>query len=180
MAATTAGTEVPAESHKDGAFPPFDSSTFASQIVWLVIAFGLLYLLMSRIALPRVAGILDDRAGKIAADLDAARKARAESDAALATYETSLAQARAKAQNIAAETRQAVTAETNATRQQLEAELSAKLATAETQITATKTAALGSVNGIAVEAAAAIVEQLIGKAPDAHTVQAAVDAAVSN
>src|ERR1700761_1458313 len=105
MAATTAGTEVPAEPHKDGAFPPFDSSTFASQIIWLVIAFGLLYLLMSRIALPRVAGILEDRASKIGADLEAARRARAESDAALASYETSLVQARAKAQSIASETR---------------------------------------------------------------------------
>jgi F-type H+-transporting ATPase subunit b len=180
MAATTAGTEVPAESHKDGAFPPFDSSTFAAQIVWLVIAFGLLYLLMSKIALPRVAGILDDRARKIQADLEAARKARADSDAALAAYETSLVQARAKAQSIANETRHAVTAETDATRHQLETELSAKLAAAEAQITATKTAALGSVNGIAVDAASAIVEQLIGKAPDLHTVQAAVDAAVSN
>jgi F-type H+-transporting ATPase subunit b len=148
--------------------------------VWLVIAFGLLYLLMSRIALPRIAGILDDRAAKIGADLTAAQKARADSDAALAGYETSLAQARAKGQSIASETRQAVTAETNATRQKLESELSARLATAESQIAATKTAALGSVNGIAVDAASAIVEQLIGKAPDAHIVQAAVDAAVPN
>ena len=181
MAETTAGTQVPGDANgAKGAFPPFDSSTFASQIVWLVIAFGLLYLLMSKIALPRIAGILADRSSKISADVAAAQRAKADSDAAVAAYETSLARARAKAQSIAGETRAAVTAETDVTRKTLEAELSAKLAAAEAQITATKTAALGSVNGIAVEAASAIVEQLIGKAPEPQSVQVAVNAAVAN
>lgn len=181
MAESHAGTEVPGAEHgAKGAFPPFDSSTFASQILWLVIAFGLLYLLMSKIALPRIAGILADRSSKISADLAAAQKAKADSDEAVAAYETSLIKARAKAQGIATETRAAVTAETDATRKSLEADLSTKLAAAEAQITATKTAALGSVNGIAVEAASAIVEQLLGKAPEPQAVQAAVNAAVTN
>jgi F-type H+-transporting ATPase subunit b len=82
MAETThEGTEQP-EGHS-GAFPPFETSTFASQILWLAIAFGLLYWLMSRLALPRVAGILEGRAGAIASDVKAAQAMKAESDAEL-------------------------------------------------------------------------------------------------
>ncbi|WP_413988844.1 F0F1 ATP synthase subunit B [Labrys okinawensis] len=181
MAESTAGTEVPADAHgAKGSFPPFDSSTFASQILWLVIAFGLLYLLMSKIALPRIAGILADRSSKISSDLAAAQKAKADSDEAIAAYETSLIKARAKAQNIASETRAAVTAETDATRKSLEADLSAKLAAAEDQIAATKQSAMGNVSAIAIDATTAIVEQLLGKAPEPDAVQAAVGAAVAN
>jgi F-type H+-transporting ATPase subunit b len=180
MAESTAGTEVPADHGAKGVFPPFDSSTFASQILWLVIAFGLLYLLMSKIALPRIAGILADRSSKISSDLAAAQKAKADSDEAIAAYETSLIKARAKAQTIAAETRAAVTAETDTTRKSLEGDLSAKLAAAEAQITATKTSAMTNVGAIAAEATTAIVEQLLGKAPEPEAVQAAVHAAVTN
>ena len=181
MAETThAGTEVPAGEHGGkGAFPPFESETFASQLVWLVIAFGLLYILMSKLALPRVAGILKTREDTIASDLAAAQKAKADSDAAVAAYEQSLAKARAEAQSIAGQTRDAMAAEAEATRKTLEAQLAEKLGSAEAQIAATKTAALGNVRGIATEATAAIIERLTGKAPDAAAVQAAVDAAVA-
>jgi F-type H+-transporting ATPase subunit b len=179
MAESTAGTEVPGDHGAKGVFPPFDSSTFASQILWLVIAFGLLYLLMSKVALPRIAGILADRSSKISSDLAAAQKAKADSDEAIAAYETSLIKARAKAQNIAAETRAAVTAETDATRKSLEDDLSGKLSAAEAQIAATKAGAMSNVGTIAADATAAIVEQLIGKAPETDAVQAAVSAAMA-
>jgi F-type H+-transporting ATPase subunit b len=74
--ATHAGTEVPGGAH-EGAFPPFDSTHFMSQLIWLAITFGALYLLMSRVALPRVAAILKERSDKIASDLDAAKAAQA-------------------------------------------------------------------------------------------------------
>jgi F-type H+-transporting ATPase subunit b len=179
MAETTqSGTEHPSQEHGSGTFPPFASDTFASQIVWLAIAFGLLYLLMSRVALPQVGGILETRRGKIASDLDAAQAAKAESDAALAAYEASLEAARNRSHAIAAETRDAVQGETEATRKSLEAELATKLASAEDSIARTKSMALGSVRSIAADAAAAIVERLTGRAPDTETVRSAVDTAV--
>src|SRR5262245_61377274 len=143
MAETTkAQTEHPEGGHGGGTFPPFESSTFATQIVWLAIAFGLLYLLMSRVALPRVATILETRRERIAGDLKAAQQLKADSDRAVEAYETSLAQARAKAQAIAAETRDAVNAETETKRKTIEASLGVKLAAAEKQIAATRDAAL--------------------------------------
>src|SRR3954453_14289616 len=176
---TEAGTEQPAEGHGGGAFPPFATETFASQVVWLAIAFGLLYLLMSRVALPRVAGILETRRDRIGADLRAAQQMKADSDRAVEAYETSLAQARAKAQRIAAETRDAVNAEADAKRKAIESELAAKLASAEAQIEATKATALGNVRSIAADAASSIIERLTGTSPDKAAVTAAVDQAVS-
>ena len=161
-----------------GAFPPFDPNTFASQLVSLVIAFVALYLIVSRIALPRVAGVIDARQAAIDGDLQAAQKLKDESDAALKAYEADLARARAQAQAIGAETREKLSATADAERKSLEEQLSAKLAAAEKTIAATRAAAMSNVKGIATDAASAIVEQLTGKAPTAKALNAAVDASL--
>jgi F-type H+-transporting ATPase subunit b len=171
---THAGTEVPAEAHGKGAFPPFESQTFGSQLLWFALAFGALYYLMSKVALPRVAAILDERHQRVSSDLDKAAKLKAETDQAIATYEKALADARANAQKIAAETHDKLAAETEAKRKALEGDLHGKLAAAEAQIVASKTAAMQNVQGIAVDAATAIVERLLGKAPARPEVEAAV------
>ena len=171
--ATKAHTEAPGGAHK-GPFPPFNAETFASQLVWLAITFVALYLLAARVALPRVAGILEARRERIAGDLAEAQRLKTESDAALAAYEKSLADARNRAQTLANQMREKQNAEAEAARKTLEASLNAQLAAAETSIAATKTAAMGNVRGIAVEAAGAIVERLIGNTPTGAAVEAAV------
>jgi F-type H+-transporting ATPase subunit b len=172
--ATTAHTEAPG-GHK-APFPPFHAETFASQLLWFAVCFIVLYLLMSKVALPRVGGILADRRRHIEDDLTEAQRLKEASDAELAAYEKSLAEARGRAQSIAAETRDKLNAEAGRARKVLEEELNAKLAEAEKIIAATKQAALANVRGIAVEAAAAIVERLIGRKPAAPAVETAVDA----
>ena len=101
--------------HK-AAFPPFESNTFASQLVSFAIAFGLLYLIVSRLALPRVGGVLASRQQVIDTDLNEAARLKADSDAALKAYETELANARAKAQAMAAEVRERLNAQQEAAR----------------------------------------------------------------
>src|SRR5687768_13434717 len=98
--ATTANTEAPGGAHK-GPFPPFDSQHFVSQLVWLAIVFIALYVLTSRVALPRVAGILEARRERVAGDLAEAQRLKTDSDAALSAYEASLADARNRAQALA-------------------------------------------------------------------------------
>jgi len=164
--------------HHGGGFPPFDSSTFASQLVSLVIAFVALYLIVSRIALPRVGGIIDARQNAIEGDLAAAQKLKDESDAALKAYESELAAARSRAQAIGNETREKLNAAAEAERTALEAKLNAKLVDAEKQIAATRTAAMSNVRGIAADAATAIVQRLVGVVPDGKTVNSAVDASL--
>jgi F-type H+-transporting ATPase subunit b len=171
--ATTAHTEQPG-GHR-GPFPPFQGETFASQLLSFAICFVALYLLMAKVALPRVGGILADRKQRIEDDLTAAQRLRDESDAELVAYEKALADARARAQGIANETRDKLNAEAERARKALEDELHGKLAQAEKTIARTKQAALANVRGIAVEAAAAIVERLSGSAAPAGAVESAVD-----
>ncbi len=171
MAEPTAHTEAP-EGH--GAFPPFQAQHFPSQLLWLTLTFILLYALMSRIALPRVAGILAARYKRIADDLAAAQGFKERSEAANAAYLKSLADARARAQTIANETRARQAAEAEATNKRLEAQLNEKLAAAERSIAATRSGAMANVSKIAEDTASAIVERLIGAAPSAREVTAAV------
>jgi F-type H+-transporting ATPase subunit b len=170
--ATTAHTEVPGE-HK-GAFPPFNPETFASQLFWLVVTFVLLYAIVAKVALPRVGAIIAYRQKRIADDFAEAEQSKVQSDAAIAAYEKALADARARAQAIANETREQQAAQAAATRKKLEGELNIKLAEAEKTIAATKQTAMTNVRGIATDAAKAIVERLIGHAPADKAVEAAV------
>ena len=172
----TAHTE--AEGGHKAPFPPFQKDTFASQLVSLLIAFVALYVIVSRIALPRVGGVIDARQNAIDGDVAAAQRLKDESDAALKAYEGELAAARARAQAIGTETRDKLNAVSDAERRTLEDQLAAKLAAAEKTIAETRESAMSNVRGIASDAAAAIVQQLTGKKPDARSLKSAVDASL--
>ena len=156
------------------AFPPFESSTYLSQIVWLVIVFGLLYWLMSRVALPRVGAILENRRSRIEGDLADAARMQEQATAASAAYDSKLAEAKTRAQALAQKTHEELLAADEARRHTLEGELNGKMAAAERQIAETKARAMGNVEGIARDAAAAIVQHLTGKAADPQAVDAAL------
>ena len=170
---THATTEAHGGEHESGVFPPFDPATFASQLLWLAITFGALYLLMSKIALPRIGGILDDRKARIDADLAAADASRQKTDAAIAAYEAALAAAKAKAQGIANESREAIQADLAAKRSAVETDLAGKVSAAEARIAQTKAEALTHVDEIATETAQTVVSQLVGDV-SADSVRAAV------
>jgi F-type H+-transporting ATPase subunit b len=164
---------VPASEH-GGGFPPFSKDTFASQLLWITLAFVGLYLLMSRVALPRIGSIIEDRKQRIASDFAEAERLKAESDAASVAYEKSLADARARAQALANESREREAKAAESARKVLDAKLNAQIGEAEKTIAARRSAAMTNVQGIAVEAAAAIVQRLIGSAPASREVEAAV------
>ncbi|WOJ88272.1 hypothetical protein RZS28_10485 [Methylocapsa polymorpha] len=169
--------ELPADvGHGAGAFPPFESANFTPLLIWLVLSFGLLYLLMSKIALPRVENILQTRAAKLAKDLSEASAFHKRSEEAAAAHDKTIADARAKAQALAQETHVKLNAEADAKRHALESDLNAKLSAAETQIAETKAKAMANVEGIAGEAATAIVEHITGKPADPKAIAAALTA----
>jgi F-type H+-transporting ATPase subunit b len=159
-----AGTEVPAEGHGEAGFPPFDSSTFPSQILWIAITFGLFYLFLKKVIMPRLSGILEVRETRIAGDIEQANKMKGDADAAVAAYEQALAEARANANVIGQKARDDGKAEVEAARKSVEASLEAKLADAEARVAKIKDAAMQDVGSIAEETAAAIVSALGGKA----------------
>ncbi|WP_425432938.1 F0F1 ATP synthase subunit B [Hartmannibacter diazotrophicus] len=160
-------------------FPPFDTTHFASQVLWLAISFGLLYYLLSKVALPRIGGILEDRHDRIAWDLSEAERLKQESDDAVAAYEAALAEARDKAHTIARETHDKLSAEMAAKRASVEGELATKLGEAEERIASIKSQAMSEVGAIANETAAAIVTQLAGTEVSSDEISGAVSAAQS-
>ena len=161
--AQKAGTAVPESGAHAKVFPPLDPGTFAPQLVWLALSLGLLYLLLKRVALPRVGEVIEERADRVRRDLQQAEKLKADTEAALANYEQALSEARAKANATAKGMRDKLTAEVDKERAKVEAAIAAKLAEAERRIAETKTRALTSVGDIAGEVAGAIVSRLIGK-----------------
>jgi F-type H+-transporting ATPase subunit b len=168
----TTGQHVPSAEHKS--FPPFDPQTFGSQLFWLVIVFAALYVLMSKLALPRIGSILENRRQHREADLAAAEQLRQKSDEAMMAHEKALADAHARAQAVANEMQQKQAAQSEALRKTLETDLNGRIAAAEKSIAETRAKAMANVQGIAGDAAAAIVERLTGTAPAGNEVSAAV------
>jgi F-type H+-transporting ATPase subunit b len=157
-------------------FPPFDATTFASQLLWFALTFALLYYLMSKIALPRIAGILEDRRDRIASDLDLAERLKKDSEAALAGYEKSLAEARVRANAIAEGARDGAKQAAAAKRSATEANLAEKLGVAEKRIGEIKSKALADVGEIATETAEQVVKALV----DTDVTRSEVSLAVAN
>ena len=174
--AQTVSIVAAADQHAAGGhnFPPFDPSTFAPQVIWLAISFGALYLIMSRVALPRVASVLAERRERIQRDLAEAERLKAETDAALAAYEKSLADARGKAQSLAKDMRDKVASEMDSERRRVDDANAAKLAETEARIADTKVRALANVDQLAAETASAIVERLIGQSVGADDIRQAI------
>ena len=162
--ATTSAVSASQEASQALPFPPFDVSNFASQLLWFAIVFVVLYLVMSRLAVPQIGSIIDKRRGRIDGDLKEAERLKGDTDKAIAAYEEALATARRKATGIAEETRTAIKADLDNKRKDVEAELSRKVSEAEGRIQATKNEALGRVGEIATDTAAAVVSRLIGDA----------------
>ena len=157
--------------------PQLNPLDWAPQLIWLVITFGVLYLLMKRVALPKIGSVIEMRQGRIAGDLGEADKLRRETQEAIAAYEQALAEAKARAHAIAQEARNKLNDEVAAERAELEQDLAAKSAEAEARILAAKTSALKDVNAVASQTAAEIVRRLIGVAPAKPEVDLAVAAA---
>ena len=157
-------------------FPPFNAETFPSQIFWFVIFFGALYLLMSRVALPRLAGIIEGRKARIEGDLAEANSAQDKATEAAKAYEATLAEARNSAQETARQMRDKISAESNAKRAELESRLNTELAAAEARIAKMKADAMGNVATIAEDSASLIVQQLTGKAADPGAIKSAIAA----
>ncbi len=160
-----------------GGLPQMDVSTFPSQIFWLAITFGLLYWIMTWLVLPRLGAAIEERRDRIADDLDRAAESRRLAEEAGAAHKRSLADARAKAQAIAAETRDEVNAEIGVQQKQAEAAIGDKTAAAEQRIAGMKASAAAKVREAAGDTTRAIVEALIQETPTDAAVDAALEKA---
>jgi len=157
-ASTTATTEAP----KSGGFPPFDQTTFPSQIFWLVITFAFLFTVLWRVAGPRINAAITSRRGAINGAIAEASKARADAETAQGQYQAALTAARAKANALAEETRQKLNAEIAKAKADADAKAHDAMAAADARIAGTRETAKAAVGTAARDAAIAIVERLTG------------------
>jgi F-type H+-transporting ATPase subunit b len=159
--------------------PQLNIPDFAPQLIWLAIWFVVLYLLMAKLALPRVAATMEERRQRREGDLARAAQLKSEAEAANAAYQRTLAEARVQAQSTIKETSDRLAADAAERQRALAAALAEQIAAAEHRIAATKEQALAEVRGIAVDVGRSVVEKLTGAAPDAAKMAAAVDSSLS-
>ena len=164
---------------ESGGMPQLDAGSWPAQLFWLSLIFAGFYFFLSRVALPRVATVLEERRDRIANDLDQAALLQKRGDEALAAYEQSLAEARNRASRIARDMRDEVSADTDKQTKSLEAELAKKAGEAEARIQASRDAVMANVATIAADAAQAIVSQITGETPDRNRVESAVAGALN-
>ncbi|WP_372884686.1 F0F1 ATP synthase subunit B' [Shimia sp.] len=146
--------------------PQLDFSNWGNQIFWLLIALIAIYLVLSRIALPRIAAVLAERQGTITNDIAAAEELKAKAAAAEEAYNKALADARAEAQAIVAAAKAEIQSDLDAATAKADAEIAAKAAESEKAIAEIRASALESVKAVATETAGEIVAALGGKADD--------------
>ena len=163
ISALVVAAAAAAHGEKAGGLPQLNPADFSPQLAWLAVTFVVLYLILSRVTLPRIGEVLEERRDRVQRDLDAAERFKTDTDAALAAYEKALSDARQKASSMAKEVRDRLASDTESERTRIESDLNAKLADAEQRITATKTKALSSVDEIAAETASAVVGKLLGE-----------------
>jgi F-type H+-transporting ATPase subunit b len=159
--------------------PQLDVSTFTPQLVWLAISFIALYLLMSRLALPRVDAIIEARRKRMDDDLARAAAIKAEAEAVIAAYQRTLAEARAQAQAAVKERTDQFAAEAAEQQRQLAEALAEQTRAAEREIGAAKERAFAEIRNVAVDVARSVTEKLTGSAADEATLAPAVDRAMA-
>ncbi|WP_439477016.1 F0F1 ATP synthase subunit B family protein [Brevundimonas sp.] len=176
VADTHASTEA-AHGEGGGGLPQFEFQHWFGQIVYLIILFALLYWLMAKVFVPRLRGVIDQRAATIADAVQTARQVQAEAAGQAEAAKAEVEAARASSRSMAAAAKARVTEQANARAAEEEAVVNARIAEAETAIGKTRDAAMTNVGSIASDTAAAIVERLTGKAPTAAEASAAVKGA---
>jgi F-type H+-transporting ATPase subunit b len=155
--------------------PQLDFATFTPQLVWLAITFVVLYLLMSRLALPRVGNIIAARRERIDGDLEKAASMKAEAEAVIAAYERALAQARQEAQATLKSTTDKLAAEAAERQRQIGDKLAVETAAAERRILEARDAALAGLRAVALDVTRAAGAKLVGQPIDEARAAAAID-----
>ncbi|UWQ22284.1 F0F1 ATP synthase subunit B' [Jannaschia sp. W003] len=176
LALEAGGTCVNAFGNAIG-MPQLCDAWFANQIFWLLVALAAIYFILTRVALPRMGAVLAERQGTISNDLAAAEDLKRQAEEAEEHYNTALAEARAEAQRIGQEARDAIKADLDKAIARADEQIAERTAQSEREIGEVRAGAAASVQEVARDVAAEIVRALGGE-PDQSAIDAAVDARV--
>jgi F-type H+-transporting ATPase subunit b len=158
-----------------GSLPQLDLATYPSQIFWLVVTFIILYLMMTKVALPRISEVMEARQARISADLEKATTMKNEAETVRAEYEKALAEARGKAQAQLRQTSDEIAAANTKAEGEAAQKTAVTLQEAEKRIAAAKDESLSNVKSVASEAAGLSIKRLVGLDIEDAKLDAAVD-----
>jgi F-type H+-transporting ATPase subunit b len=158
--------------------PQLDVSTYAPQVIWLAISFALLYVLMARVALPRIGRVLEERRDRVSDNLEKAESLKAEAEGVAEAYEGALAEARAEAQTILRQAADQMAADADQRHARISERLETEIKAGEAHIAEARQQAVANIRQVVVEVAGAAAARLSGRKLDAKPLEAAVEAAL--
>jgi F-type H+-transporting ATPase subunit b len=160
--------------HESGGLPQFDPSSFSSQVVWLAIVFVALYVIFSRLSLPKISSVLETRENKIQGDRDVAEQMKNEAVATLEAYEKSLGDARAEAARISTDTTQNIKTQAEQSLHAFKDKAEGQMSALEASLNDSKHQAMDEMNTIAAEIASAAAEKIVGMSTDINQAKTVV------
>ena len=169
--ATTTGTTA---EHKSGGFPPFEVSTYPSQIFWLTVTFVALLIVMWKVAVPKIGGVISDRKGRIQTELAKAEESRKAAEHAAAAYQAPILEARERARAASEATRTQMAHEFERAKASADTDAHRKTTEAQDRIAAMQRQARWHVTQAAEEAVVDIVGRLTGETVSRAEATAAV------
>jgi len=166
---------VSAQSGESGGMPQLNPEFWVSQIVWLVLTFGILYIVLSKLILPKISDNLESRKSQILENIETAETQREESEKKLKEFEKIILESKLEAKNYFKEARQKILEDINNKRVALEKDIDNEISAAEQEVNNLKIASSEKIKNIAVETSSELIKQLIGEEANSSSISAIVE-----
>ena len=160
---------------ESGGMPQLNPEFWISQIFWLTLTFGILYIVLSKLILPKISANLELRKSQIQENIDAAEKQRESSETKLKEYEEIILKSKLKAKEIFKDAREKVLKDINSKKEILDKQIDEEIGNAEKEIEILKKGATEKINKIAIETSSDLVKKLIGAEVNNSSISAIVD-----
>ena len=164
-----------AQSGESGGMPQLNPEFWISQIFWLVLTFGLLYIILSKLILPKISNNLESRKSQILENIETAEKQREESEKKLKEFEKIILESKLEAKNYFNEARQKILEDINKKRIALEKDIDEEINAAEQEVNNLKITSSEKIKNIAAETSSELIKQLIGEEANSSSISAIVE-----
>jgi len=164
-----------AQSDEGGGMPQLNPEFWVSQIVWLIITFGILYVVLSKLILPKISDNLETRKSQILENIETAEKQREESEQKIKEFEKIIFDSKIKAKNYFNEARQKVLEDINKKKNILDKDIDEEIISVEEEINKLKNTSGDKINRIAIETSSDLIKQLIGEEVNNSSISAIVE-----
>ena len=160
---------------ESGGMTQLNPEFWISQIFWLILTFGILYIILSKLILPKISNNLESRKSKILENIEAAEKQREHCETKLKEYEEIISKSKVEAKTIFNQVREKALKDINAKREVLDKQIDDEISKAEDEIKSLRDNAPGKINKIAIETSSEIIQKLIGAEVNNSSISAIVD-----